>query len=340
MYHPRLYGTHAEIGQRYGKVLSDNGFRVSDLPALGVGANWAETEAIVRAIYPEVLEEMRAFAEACQGSYQRFADFVFGMGVTQDAPKCTCFAVTSGETTFFARNHDNFLTLKPFCQSSLLAPSGFHAFIGNSDTLIGVEDGVNEKGLAVGITFVGGGQHKPGINFILAVRCVLEKCSTVTEAVAMLSEMPFSTYQNFILADQTGQKVVLEASPARVQVREPERDEDFIVATNNFRLPEMLPLEQVTDRNWYQSLTRYETVSTALRTMNTGLGLQECQEILGGRHGFVCQYSRASGFDSLWSTAVDLKSLSIHFAEGNPGRVKYKPETRLAWWMNRCCKTG
>jgi len=97
----------------------------------------------------------------------------------------------------------------------------------------------------------------------------------------------------------------------------------------------MLPLEQVSDRNWYQSLTRYETVSTTLQTPGTALGLQECEEILAGRHGFICQYNRASGFDTLWSMVVDLNRLEIHFAEGNPGRVKYKPETRLAWWLAR-----
>lgn len=335
MYHPRLYGTHAEIGFRSGEILAGTGFQIADLPNISVGAQWNETQAIVRDFYPEILEEMRAFAEACQGSYQRFADFIFGMGLSQDAPKCTCFAVTSGGNTYFARNHDNFVNLKPFCQSSLVAPSGFRAFIGHSDTLIGFEDGVNEHGLAAGITFVGGREHRPGMNFVLAVRCILEKCTTVAEAVSLLSAMPFSTYQNFILADRSGQKVILEASPHKVQIREAEAGEAFVAATNNFRHSEMLPFEQVEDRNWYQSLTRYETVASALQAESAGLGQQACQEILGGRRGFVCQFNRAGGFDTLWSVVVDLNHLEIYFAEGNPGRVKFQAETRLAWWLKR-----
>jgi len=326
----KLEGTHYAMGHFYGSYLYRNGFRISRLPRFNIGQKGiAESRDIVKSIYPEILEEIRGFADGCKAPYDQVMGLVLGIGLSESGPKCSCFAVTSGSTTFFARNHDYFKALKRFTESSLIMPTGYNKFIGHSDVFIGREDGINEKGLGIGVTIVGGAVTKPGINLVLAVRCVLEKCDSVGASVQLLGGMQFSTSQNFVVADKSGNMAVVEASPAKVSVRYPEPNKSFIIATNNFRNPEMLPFEQDGDRNWFQSLTRYDSILSALQSPTRNVDLTYCEEILSGKHGFVCQYKWCGCFDTLWSIAADLRTLRILRAEGNPGRTKFHDDTGL-----------
>ncbi len=326
----KLEGTHYAMGHFYGGLLYGHGFRISRLPRLSIGQKLiAESLDVVKSIYPEILEEMRGFADGCKASYDQVMSFLLGIGVSESGPKCSCFAVTTGSTTYFGRNYDYLKALKRFTESSLIAPTGYNKFIGQSDVFIGREDGINDKGLSIGVTIVGGVVTKPGINFILAARCVLEKCDSVKAAVQFLNGLQFSTSQNFIVADKSGDMAVVEASPAKVTVRYPESNNCFIIATNNFRNPEMLPFEKDEDRNWYHSLTRYDSILAALQSPSKNVDLTYCEEILSGKRGFVCQYKWLGRFDTLWSIAADLQTLLIRRADGNPSKTTYKDDMRL-----------
>ncbi|MEO0770330.1 MAG: C45 family peptidase, partial [Cyanobacteria bacterium J06649_4] len=252
----------------------------------------------------------------------------------QAAPHCSCFAVVTEQGVLFGRNHDYFKQFEQFSESSLIAPTGFNRFVGQGDTFIGREDGVNDKGLAVGYTFVDGVASQPGINFQLVIRGLLEKCSSVQAAIAWLKSLPLSTYQNFLLADSSGDLAVVESGPERLDVRFPEEGAPFIVATNNFQQPEMRGLQKNEDRNWYQSETRHKAITEALLNHEKGkekgpVSLETCQSILSGKYGFVCQYSNKEEFDTLWSVVANLNTLDIARAEGNPSRVRYKKDSRL-----------
>jgi predicted choloylglycine hydrolase len=331
MNQPNLEGTHYEMGQYYGAQLYERGFRITQLPRIKTDAKvMAESQRAVKSAFPEILEEIRGFADGCKASYDQVAGFILSIGVTNSAPKCSCFAVKSVMTTYFARNHDYLKVLKRHTESSLIVPKGYNAFIGQSDVFIGREDGINEKGLAIGTTFVGGKISKPGINFILAVRCVLEKCGSVSDGVNVLRGMQFSTSQNFVLADQSGNMAVVEAGPEKIAVRYPEPGNSYIIATNNFRDPEMLPFEKEDDRNWYHSLTRYDSILGALQSPPSAVDMDYCEKILSGEHGFVCQYKWWGRIDTLWSVVADLRTLAIRRADGNPSRSKYQDDQRLA----------
>lgn len=49
-----------------------------------------------------------------------------------------------------------------------------------------MEDGINEYGLAVGLTFIYPTVIKPGFNAGMLVRYLLEKCKTTNEALDLL----------------------------------------------------------------------------------------------------------------------------------------------------------
>ncbi len=332
MYHPRLRGSHYEMGYHYASLIYKHGFRISHLPKLSTEALdfGRQSEKIAARHLPEILEEIKGFADGCKGSYDYSASFLLNIGIQEfRAPNCSLFAAANSSEVIFGRNHDYSPAFKKFAESCLVSPKGGFSFIGQSDVFIGKCDGVNEKGLAIGMASVAGKTMRPGINFEIANRYVLEKCATVQEAVNALLKLEFSTAQNFLLADRSGEMAVVEACADKIRVRKPENEKGFIVATNNFLHPEMKDREQDHDGDWFHSEARYRTIHDTLIQHNGELRLQDAQRLLSGRYGFVCQYDKRSGIDTIWSVVADLKGPQIFRAEGNPGRTKFKEDGRL-----------
>ena len=62
---------------------------------------------------------------------------------------------------------------------------------------------------------------------------------------------------------------------------------------------------------------RYETMERAFAQRKTWTAGQ-IQSLLAGEMGFMCQYDRSLGMDTVWSSLYDLKNGVILRAEGNP----------------------
>ncbi len=223
---------------------------------------------------------------------------------------------------------------KKTTESCLYRPFSGYSFLGQGDSLIGKEDGVNEHGLAVGMTFVASKSTKPGFNFLILVRYLLEKARTVQEAILLLRPLPLCTSQNIVLADRTGDMAVVECCPAGMAIRQPGPGQRFLIATNQFIDPAMTALDHRPEPDWYSTQTRYHNVLQALMKSSGQDPMQLAQDILSGKCGFVCQYKKELRFDSLWSFIVRLNDLTVLRAEGNPGKTKYVPDPRL---RTTCC---
>lgn len=87
--------------------------------------------------------------------------------------------------------------------------------IGMSDCMWGLLDGVNDDGLAVSLTFGGRAVTGPGFAIPLVVRYMLETCSSVSEACAVLARVPVHTSQNLTLVDRTGDYMTAYVAPDR-----------------------------------------------------------------------------------------------------------------------------
>lgn len=103
-------------------------------------------------------------------------------------------------------------------------PKNAYSSIGNSTIFIGKEDGLNEAGLAIAMSSVRVRAFKPGINWFIAVRAVLDKYSSVADATKFLLNVRFSVGNNYLLMDESGDMAVVEASPQKVMVRKPAQD--------------------------------------------------------------------------------------------------------------------
>ena len=175
-----------------------------------------------------------------------------------------------------------------------------------------MEDGVNQHGLAVGLTFVYPKLRKPGFNAGMLTRYILEKCKTTCEAVAELHKLPIASAQTLTIADKNGQIVVVECNPKEIVLIKPRNGEQFVATANNFNSKIMQSY-----RNPDIEQNKYDyTVAFA-------------EEVLAGKYGFMCQYDRKQGADTVWSVIYDLKRKQIWRVEGNPARKGFKEDSRL-----------
>lgn len=328
MFHPRVKGTYYEMGRQYGTILYKHGFRVPEQTSekLDFGR---KCEKEVKQIFPEALEEIHGFADACHASSEQLEALILSIGAFKAKQiECSAFTTFNGCDVVFGRNYDFYYSFKKYTESYLTCPKDGYWSVGHSDIFVGREDGVNEKGLAIAMTGVDGRSIKPGVNFILAVRCVLDKCASVEETIRTLSNAHFSTTSNYLVADKEGSMVVVEASPRKVRVREPEEGNSFMVCTNHFLHPEMLKMENQKERCW-DSMPRYTTIYNVLKQQNGKIDAKTAQKILANHTGYVCSHQRNIKLGTLWSIIATLKKLQIFRAEGHPYRAKYKPDTRL-----------
>lgn len=128
------------------------------------------------------------------------------------APGCSQL-VTSGSARALLRNYDYDPAL--FEGVSLSSQWGDRRVIGTSDCLWGLLDGMNDRGLAVSLTFGGLPGTGDGFAIPLVVRYLLEVCDTVGEVRGVLDELPVAASYNLTLTDRSGAAVTAFVAPGR-----------------------------------------------------------------------------------------------------------------------------
>jgi predicted choloylglycine hydrolase len=320
------------MGIKYGAALRRHGFKLAqvDEETLGLGL---KCEAEVKRVFPDILEETRGIADAIHEQYEKLAAFVLTVGYRKPLG-CSSFACVNDSRIIFGRNYDFYYRFARHSESYLTQPKDHYASLGNTDIFLGREDGVNEKGLAISMHFVSAQLGTSGINFPIAVRYVLDKCSDTAEAVDFLTHVKFLTANDYLVADKSGALAVVEACPVGAQVRHPESSEGFIVATNHFVDANMKEFEIVEKRDPDSEL-RYDAILRALRENRSAVTESVAKRILSDHEGRICSHLEYVKLGTLWSQVTDLKRLRILRAEGQPCKTRYLVDNRL-----QKCVTG
>jgi len=330
MYHPRFRGSHYDIGYRYGSLIYRRGIRIENFFDLTAEKREFGAECIreCEEVFPEVLEEIKGLADGTKNMYLDFASFIFCMYCFEFDNWCTCFAFEDDNHVVLGRNSDFAVSIEDQYESAFYRPGSGYSFIGNSTAMVQMEDGINEHGLAAGLTFIFSRQIKPGLNAGILLRFILEKCKTVKEALDSLAQIPMSSAQTLIMADKSGDMAVVECNWEKFVIRRPGNSEKFIVTSNIFISDEM---KQYGKGGFnFRAADRYRTACNALKP-GKGYSLKLARDVLSGKYGFMCQYDRSMGFDTVWSSVYDLTNNGYYRAEGNPSRVKYKKDGRLSF---------
>ena len=84
-----------------------------------------------------------------------------------------------------------------------------------------MEDAVNARGLAIGLTSVYTPRPRPGLNAGMVLRLLAETCAAVPEALDRLRVLPLASCQTLTLADAAGDIAVAECSPEGMRVERP-----------------------------------------------------------------------------------------------------------------------
>ena len=171
-------------------------------------------------------------------------------------------------------------------------------------------------------------RERPGLGAGILTRYLLERCSTVPEAVEELGRLTISSNQTLTLADRAGRMAVVECNCQGMEVLEPEPGTDFVVATNSFHGVGMKRYNPALEDTVFSGL-RYQVAKKALDD-RWGEPVAFAQELLAGKFGFLCQYDRSKGMDTVWSSIYCLSSPGeIYRCEGNPSRQSFERDCRL-----------
>lgn len=324
MQHMTFTGTHYEIGYRLGTLLAAQFLpQNAPFPITEERRAFARAcELVYRVFFPEILEEIQGLADGQQCAAETLQAILFGMYALPPTCGCSCFAVSDGAHILLGRNSD-FLTALEHLNANITCRfpnSPSFAFTGNTTAFLEMEDGVNERGLAIGLTAIPAFAPQPGMNAGLLLRYLLEKCRDTGEALQQISRIPLSSAHTLTLADAKGNIARVECHPRKTTVIRPTEGHPFVCATNQFQADGMRPLQSPNADNW-QAKTRFLTLEHTLRRRKGRIDVPAAKVLLAGKYGFLCQYDRAQGMDTVWSVLYDLKEDIIWRAEGNPART-------------------
>lgn len=330
MYHEHFTGTHYEIGYHWGARLAKYGIFLLDNVGYPITKERMYFSAACipsyQAYFPEILEEIRGLADGQNCDLEKLQAFLFSMYAMPPEPHCSCFAVSSGGQVLLGRNSDFVTELERYSRNvTYRFPAGAYSFTGNTTAFIEMEDGVNEQGLAVGLTSVYPLAVKPGINGGMLLRYFLERCRTTRDVLEVIQILPISSAQTFTVADASGEIAVVECCSEGVEILRPEENKPYVCAVNTFHGPSLRQWNDSGRDDW-DSERRYQTMTDALTRIGTEMTLEKGEDLLSGRYGFLCQYDRQSGRDTIWSVIYDLKNRRIFRAEGNPARCKFRED--------------
>lgn len=332
MYHGRFKKSHYEAGFNWGKLLYNNGKIISNNHTFKITDERKkfakECLPIYEKYYPEILEEIKGLAKGQNSSYEDFYAFLLSMYCFEFNNHCTCIAVKDKNNIFFGRNSDFLVSLEKLYMNCLYNLDNAYAFNGNTTAFIEIEDGINEYGLAVGLTFIYPTTIKAGFNAGMLVRYLLEKCKTTDEAISLLKSIPIASQQTITIADTTGNIVVVECNCEEMEIIQPIRNDNFVTTANEFNSTKMKRFNNYEVDNW-KSEERYLVAYDTLKKHKNNYSFDLIKDILAGKYGFMCQYDRKTDADTVWSVIYDIKSNNIFRVEGNPKRKTYKKDDRL-----------
>lgn len=332
MYHGRFSGTHYAAGFKWGQQLLRHGKKLDFCPTFELTEEKYKFAEQCLGEYgryfPEVLDEIRGIADGNEIAVETLQAILFCMYCFEFDNKCTGFAFCNEDEIIFGRNSDFLVSLEKLYMNCIYRLEGSYSFNGNTTAYVQMEDGVNEHGLAAGLTFVYPKLRKPGLNSGMLIRYIIEKCKTTEEAIAQLKRLPIASAQTITLADKNGDIAVVECNPQKVIIVMPERGRNFVAAANNFNSTQMQQYRNPEIDDWHAD-ERYQTVCDALSGYEDKYSVEFAKEILAGRYGFICQYDRRKNADTVWSVVYDLKRNKIWRVEGNPSRKSFVEDTRM-----------
>lgn len=275
--------------------------------------------------YPEILEEIKGVAKGIDTEWENVAAFLFCMYCFDVQNRCSSFAFCNKEKIILGKNSDFLTFVENLWDSVYYDIEGAYRFVGNTTAWTEIEDGMNEYGLAVALTFVYPTKIAYGLNGGMIVRYILEKCQNTKQAIQAIQKLPIASAQTITLADKSGNIALVECNCEKVTVIEAQKNAVF--ATNHFVSKEMYVYQYKGEDDCY-SHKRWQTLQKAFECQKE-YTVPFAMDLLSGKKGFLCQYDRTKGMDTIWSVIYDLTENKMYMTKGNPSQKSFEECNRL-----------
>lgn len=205
-----LRGSYYELGLKQGEDLKSSLFleQMGWIQELSPYSNSKKAQEILKAVSPNLLEELKGIAKGMDIEIDTIIRLYSGYDVSFPTMGCTSF-VNNG---YYVRNYD----FSPELYDARLVfsnPIDGYTSVGFSHQVIGRLDGMNEKGLVVGLHFVNNEHKEEGFIATTIVRMLLDQCENIEEAINLITTIPHGYCYNYSIMEQSGKSVVIEASP-------------------------------------------------------------------------------------------------------------------------------
>ena len=259
--------------------------------------------------YPGIILEIQSLAKGLEVDERILLALFFSMYAIVPTSHCSCIAVRDEENVFLGRNSDFYIPMKDLNSHFI-----YDDYYGNSTAFLELEDGRNKAGLAIGFTSVFPHNPKPGLNSGLILRLLLEKADSVKSAIAILESIPIASSQTYMLTDKGGHIAYVECSSEHMEVMEYKEGRRYLISTNRFILPGMLPCSIPVDDDW-NAEARHESIEAVLlRSSSWSLDTIRASLISAS------SYDITTGHDTVWSIIEDMNAEQSYLCEGNPSR--------------------
>src|SRR5690625_865716 len=196
-------GESLEIGKTQGKEILKKSYKIdSD------DFNINNSKKVMQKYAPNLFQELVGISKGLRRSINHVMTYFSGYNASFPVMGCTTFANDS----FYVRNYD----LSPELYDGRFVFSHSketYASVGFSEYIIGRLDGMNEKGLVVGLHLVNQFVREKGFMATTIVRMILDQCRNVSEAIRLIKRVPHGYCFNFSLLDKEGKVAKVEASP-------------------------------------------------------------------------------------------------------------------------------
>jgi predicted choloylglycine hydrolase len=300
------------------------------------GSAFLRRSATARPPWFDVRNEERVFAKFSPALWAEIGGLADGLGISMERavyrfgndglrlPTGGCSAAI--HASVYGRNYD-YQPRHYGARFAIVQPAGSFASVGASELLTGRLDGMNERGLTVGLHRVRPNPRLPGFSSVVIVRMVLDQCAATADAVALLRRLPHAMAYNYSLLDANGVAAVVEAVPGSVAVR----TGAWLACTNHFQSPLLRPLNRRAAHSqarlppleaWAAAWTGAEELFMALNRSTSPAFHHGYRRGAGTLHTIVAEPAQRRLLIGIGgdAAALDEDMLDVDFAEWVAGR--------------------
>jgi hypothetical protein len=340
-------GDHFARGLQRGRMLRDT-LDVPDLPALPPDFVAACRDAAFK-LHPAVEAEFEGLIEGGDFDRARMEAYYFAR-LESRLGGCTMFGIEpprgdGARGPLVGRNYDWALADLRWCRLERCELPGGPRRIGYTHHWAGCPDALNEHGLYVAIASLPAEPvRSAGVQWSILVDALTEGCGTVEDAIAVCARARHLRPMSYMLADAGGAVAIVEATPAMVFVRRPERG--VVLAANaplggervaehtaaDYDLPlgppEDAPAMERRQRTLERSARRIARAAEMLQGAGRAVTREAIRAVLSDHEAPICTGDHVAPgggrWGTIWSGICEPAEGEFLIAPGQPCRFDYQ----------------